>query len=126
MRGAPSGLQENIYQDTKIYESKLMEMKNKMERIVREKEEDARDYLNLKKSVEEQAQNSITERKLLYLKTLDIEKELKVMEENNNDKEKEIELKYILKSSPTKGMQIIIPKFEMERLINLYENFIII
>ena len=41
--------------------------------------------------------------------------------QNTNDF-KEIELKYILKSSPTKGMQIIIPKFEMERLINLYEN----
>ena len=32
------------------------------------------------------------------------------------------ELKYISKSRPTKGMQIIIPKFEIKRLINLYRN----
>ena len=90
LEGIVTVLQENIYQDTKIYETKLMEMKNKMEKIVREKEEDAKDYLNFKKSVEEQEENSITERKLLYLKTLDMEKELKILQEKNDDKEKDI------------------------------------
>ena len=35
----------------------------------------------------------------------------------------ESEKKYILKSRPTKTQQIMIPNFDIKRLINLYENY---